>query len=291
MELLQLKYFQKVARLEHMTKAAEELYIAQPALSKTIARLENDLGVPLFDRKKRQIKLNTFGHIFLKQVDIALSALAEGERQLADHIEMEKGRVVIASTNHKCDAELVSSFLSIFPKSNLRIIQATNDEQIIKSLREGDIDYYITSLPIAEKDIESITFLTEEIFIAVAHDHRFAQRKSIRLEEAAKEPFIGFKTGDDFQEMANQFCEESGFRPNILCEVDEFAAINSFVQKGIGIAFMTEEAKAKDSSIRLIPIEEPVCQRMFQLAWAENRYLSGVAQKFRDFLIQYYSKF
>lgn len=64
MELLQLKYFQTVARLEHMTKAAEELHIAQPSLSKTIARLEKDLGVPLFDRQGRQITLNSFGKYF-----------------------------------------------------------------------------------------------------------------------------------------------------------------------------------------------------------------------------------
>lgn len=64
MELLQLQYFRTVARMEHMTKAAKELRIAQPALSKTIARLEEDLGVPLFDRQNRQIKLNEFGRAF-----------------------------------------------------------------------------------------------------------------------------------------------------------------------------------------------------------------------------------
>lgn len=289
MELLQLKYFQKVARLEHISKAAEELHIAQPALSKTIARLEKDLGVQLFERKNRQIKLNAFGHTFLKQVDIALSALEEGERQIADQIEMEKGRVVIASTDHRCDAELVSSFLSVFPQSNLRIKQADNDNEILKLLREGEIDFLISSLPIDQNDIASHSFLTEEIFLAVPEDHRFVHRKSIHLKEAESESFIGFKPGDHFQEITNQFCEEAGFTPNIKCEVDGFAAVNSFVQKGIGVSFLTKEAKTNDSSIRLIPIEEPVCQRSFQLAWMENRYLSGIARNFRDFLMEYYS--
>ena len=71
-ELLQLHYFLKVAKLEHMTKAAQELRIAQPALSKTIARLEEDLGVPLFDRKGRNIRLNSFGKVYLKKVEMAL---------------------------------------------------------------------------------------------------------------------------------------------------------------------------------------------------------------------------
>lgn len=91
MELLQLHYFQTVARMEHMTKAAKELRIAQPALSKTIARLEEDLGVPLFDRQSRQIKLNSFGKAFLKSVDTALSALEEGRREVSDLAGMERG--------------------------------------------------------------------------------------------------------------------------------------------------------------------------------------------------------
>src|SRR3954454_11868431 len=109
MELLQLKYFQTVARIEHMTKAAEELHIAQPALSKTIARLESDLGVPLFDRHKRQITLNAFGRIFLEQVEIELTALEEGKRRVTEEAGLERGRVFLATTNHKCDAELVGS--------------------------------------------------------------------------------------------------------------------------------------------------------------------------------------
>lgn len=81
MELLQLYYFRTVAKNQHMTNAAEELRIAQPALSKTIARLEEDLGVPLFDRQGRSIKLNTFGQAFLRKVETALNALEDGRKR------------------------------------------------------------------------------------------------------------------------------------------------------------------------------------------------------------------
>lgn len=90
MELLQLKYFQTVARLEHMTKAAEELHIAQPSLSKTIARLEKDLGVPLFDRQGRQITLNPFGKVFLKRVERIFHELSEGEREIKDLANLQQ---------------------------------------------------------------------------------------------------------------------------------------------------------------------------------------------------------
>ncbi|MCF6410293.1 LysR family transcriptional regulator [Pseudalkalibacillus salsuginis] len=288
MELLQLKYFQTVARLEHLTKAAQELHIAQPALSKTISRLEKDLGVPLFDRQKRQIQLNTFGHIFLKQVDIALSALEEGRRQIADQAELERGRVVIASTNHQCDAELVGSFLSQYPENNLFIKQTSSEKQNVKLLQDGEIDFFITSLTLENKDIDRFAFVTEEIFLAVPSNHQLADRQSINLTEVTNESFISLKVGDHFRELTSGFCKEAGFVPNISCEVDEIAAISSFVQTGIGVAFLTKDALQKNSSLILLPIEQPICQRTFQIAWLRKRYLSRAARMFRDFLMNYY---
>lgn len=289
MELLQLEYFQKVARLEHLTKASDALHVSQPSLSKTIARLEKDLGVPLFDRKNRQMKLNDYGHIFLKQVDIALAALEEGKRQIADQAELANSRVILASTDHKCDAELVSSFLTTFTKANLRIKHSATDEENVKLLLDEDIDFFISSLPIRGEGLEALSFHTEEIFLAVPLNHPMANRKSIHLKEASDESFIGFRPGDNFRRLTDQFCFEAGFDPKLLCEVDGFAVANSFVEKGIGVSFLTKEAAVRGASIRLIPIEAPECQRTFQIAWKKNRYLSKVARSFRDFLLQYYA--
>src|SRR2546428_13358678 len=93
MDLLQLHYFRTVARLEHMTRAAEALLIAQPALSQTIARLEDELGVPLFDRLGRRIRLNLFGKAFLERVERVFAELDQGRRELADLVGGEQGRV------------------------------------------------------------------------------------------------------------------------------------------------------------------------------------------------------
>jgi DNA-binding transcriptional LysR family regulator len=89
MDLLQLKYFQTVARSEHMTRAAEELHISQPSLSKVISNLEEDLGVPLFERIGRQIKLSHFGKAFLSRVERIFLELEDGKRELSDMLENE----------------------------------------------------------------------------------------------------------------------------------------------------------------------------------------------------------
>lgn len=288
MELSQLKYFQTVAQLEHMTKAAEELHVAQPALSKTIARLEQDIGVPLFDRYKQKIRLNPYGKIFLKQVEMALAILDEGKRQVVDQAGLEHGRIFLATTNHKCDAELIGSFLSAHPEVNLRLTQTTSQEENIKLLQEGELDYCITSFSIDHPEMESIDFMTEEIFLAVPPNHRLSNRNSILLNEVADEPFIGLHKKNSFRELTDHYCKLAGFTPKITCEVDNSIVVIDFVKAGMGIALLTEGAKKKVPSLICIPIDKPVCQRTFRLAWWKNHYLSKAAHTFRDYLIQYY---
>jgi DNA-binding transcriptional LysR family regulator len=98
MDLLQLHYFQTVARLEHVTRAAEELRVAQPALSKTIARLEAELGVPLFDRRGRRVALNAGGRAFLRHVHRVFREVEDGRQELADLAGLARGTVTVAAT-------------------------------------------------------------------------------------------------------------------------------------------------------------------------------------------------
>jgi DNA-binding transcriptional LysR family regulator len=286
MELLQLQYFQKVARIGHLTKAAEELHIAQPALSKTIARLERDLGVSLFDRQKRQIRLNEYGQIFLKQVEIALSALEEGKKQVMDQADVDRGKVTLASTDHQCDAELVSSFLTLFPDNRILIKQTHSEEQNQNLLQNREIDFYITSLPVNHKNMEGFIFVTEEIFIAVPKTHPFAKYSSINLFELTNEDFISLPARNHFRQITDGLCKEIDFRPQTVCEVEEFSAISSFVEKGIGVAFLTKAVSHPE--IALLPIKQENFRRSFQLVWLKEKYLSKSAQRFQEYLIHYY---
>jgi DNA-binding transcriptional LysR family regulator len=96
------------------------------------------------------------------------------------------------------------------------------------------------------------------------------------------------KKGTGYRILTDGFCREAGFTPNISCEVDNSTVIASFVNSGMGIAILTEPAKRHEPSLVLIPIEQPVCQRTFQLSWLKNHYLSQAALTFRDYLIKYY---
>jgi LysR family transcriptional regulator, transcription activator of glutamate synthase operon len=288
MELLQLRYFRTVARLEHMTKAAQELRIAQPALSKTIARLEENVGVPLFDRQAGRIRLNVFGKAFLDKVDKALSLLDEGQKEVTELAGLEHGSIHLATSILDKLTEPLGEFLARYPEVNFRITQASMDE-MTQLVEAGEVDICFTPLPIDQPDLRAATVLQEDVYLAVPKGHRFAGRKSIHLEELANDPFIGYKEGFPFQQMNDHFFQQAGITPNFVCRVDEPASIANLVRAGLGVA-LTGNCGGPNSSLHILQIESPVCRRNFQIVWNDKRYLSLAARKFRDFLIQYFAE-
>ncbi|GAA4845546.1 LysR family transcriptional regulator [Paenibacillus vulneris] len=288
MELLQLQYFRTVARLEHMTKAAQELCIAQPALSKTISRLEESVGVPLFDRHGGRIRLNTFGKAFLDKVEKALTLLDEGRKEVSELAGLEQGSIHLATSTLDRLSEALGEFLTLHPEVNFRITQASMEE-MTHLVEAGEVDMCFTALPIDRPDISTVSVLKEDVYLAVPQGHRFAGRKSIRLSELAEDSFIGYKEGLPFQRMNDLFFQEAGITPNFVCRVDEPAAIASLVRAGLGVA-LVGNCGGPNSPLNLLRIEFPVCQRNFQIVWYEKRYLSLAARKFRDFLIGYFAE-
>ncbi|XMA23533.1 LysR family transcriptional regulator (plasmid) [Bacillus bombysepticus] len=290
MDLLKLKYFQTVARTEHMTKAALELHIAQPALSVMIARLEEDLGVPLFDRVGRQIRLNVFGKAFLKHVDKALGALEEGRREIEDLAGLERGSIMLATTTLIRVADILGPFISLHPDVNFRITQAIAVEDLVNLLEKGEIDFCFATSAIERPGICTFPLETEEIVLAVPSTHRLSGRHSIHLSEVANDPFINLKVGYSFRKVTDEFCSKAGFLPNIVCEGDEPAAISCMVRAGLGVAFLPAASKRERPPLHLIHIEEPVCQWTPHLVWKEGHYLSLAAQSFREFIMEHYSQ-
>jgi DNA-binding transcriptional LysR family regulator len=291
MELLQLKYFQTVARLEHMTKAAEQLQIAQPSLSKTISRLEEDLGVPLFDRENRQIRLNAFGKIFLHRVERAFAELNEGKREILELANRNQNNITLAVSIPRVLPDLLRSFIMENPEVRFQqFLESTSSMK--RLLEDAKIDYCISSVPIEGSDIVWEPLMTEEIFLIVPPDHRLAGRDRIKLDEVKNEPFITMNTGFGFRNLTDEFCREAGFVPHIAFEVDEPGVIGDLVRQGLGIAFvpeMTWSAQRNPLPNRL-RIVHPKCQRTIGLAWSKRRYLSSSAQAFRLFVKEYFSK-
>lgn len=294
MDLLQLRYFQTVARLEHMTRAAQELVVSQPSLSRTIARLEHELGVPLFDRPGRQLRLNQFGRAYLKRVERIFAELEEGQRELDDMAGLERGAVAVAATTLRALTEPLGAFLAQHPRVRFTLFQATAVD-MERRLERGEVDLCLAPPPAASTDWPRIAWtpvLTEEICLAVPPGHRLEGRDAIHLREVAREPFIAMKPGYDLRDLTDVFCRQAGFTPAIVCESDEPAAIRQLVAAGLGVAFLPASAWRAASERRLaqLHIEAPECQRTIGLAWREDRYLSLAAREFRRFVVEYFAQ-
>lgn len=289
MELLQLRYFQETAKLEHITKAAQELNVSQPALSQTISRLEEDLGVPLFTREGRNIYLNDFGRAFLKRVNRIFQELDDGKRELLSLQENLEQSISITIALPHILPYLIVDFLKTYPKIKINQSIATTHEMKIL-LENGDVDFCFFTEEVTNESIEWVTLLEEEIFLSVPPNHPLANRKSISLEEVANETFINRTSGYGFRNLTDQFCSQAGFVPYTPIELEEAGAILRLVEMGMGISFTPELSLLRYSSPNTveIPITYPTCKRMIGIAWNKNHYLNKSAIHFKDFIINFF---
>ncbi len=291
MELLQLRYFQTVAQTEHMTKAAEELSIAQPSLSKTIRRLEKEIGVPLFDRQGRSIKLNQFGKAFLEHVEVLFLELEEGRHRVRDMAGLEYGEISLAAASLHWLPELLHRFQLLHPAVHFRLSQCPPNE-MPQQLETGTYDFCFLSTPLLKPHIKWKTLLTEEILLVVPSDHQFAKRASIPVCEIAKEGLMTEKAGGDLRSLIDNFCQQAGFTPRIAYEIDgEPSLLLGFVKAHLGVAFVPALAQKQieEENLRSLHLTDPDCQRTFGMAWHQEHYLSHAAQAFRKFLVEYFA--
>jgi LysR family transcriptional regulator, transcription activator of glutamate synthase operon len=180
LELSLLYYFKTVAEQENITKAAELLYISQPALSKAIAKLEKSLDVTLFERRKGRISLSAMGRVYYEYVSSAFQVLESGEKKLEEMKETSGEMVSIASPVAGVLQELIYNFL--LSGDLIQINQYLYEEHILESeLLSGKLDFAVTPITIENSEIEQIKLMDEDIFIVVSQDHPLAKEKYVRL--------------------------------------------------------------------------------------------------------------
>lgn len=291
MDLLQLKYFQVVARLEHMTRASEELHISQPSLSKMISRLEKHLGVPLFDRHGKQIRLNRFGQSFLQRVNRIFAELEEGQYELNDMKGLERGQVFLAASTGRLLPELLAAFLKLHPMITIRLLQGTS-QNCLQLLDRGEVDLAITHPLIDDPRLKSVGLLEEDMFLAVPPTHRLANQKTAWLHETAEDTFISLTKTYELTQTTMEMCRDSGFQPNIAFECNDAEVILRMVHNGLGVALVPEHwfrhsYSSKNHPVYL-PLEDVHSKRVIGISWIESRYNTMAARELRDFAIHYF---
>jgi LysR family transcriptional activator of glutamate synthase operon len=287
MELLQLQYFLAVARLGHVTEAAQSLYITQSSLSKTIQRLEEDLGVPLFDRIGRKLRLNEFGSRFLRRAERALFELEQGKQELSDLSSPEHGKLELAVTTASTLPNILREFRKKRPYIQFHVQMLTTQE-MVTLLHRGEVDFCLSSPPIQGDDIECQIVFIDPILVAVPEGHRLAGRSSVSLTELRDEWFVGVKRGYGTRDLVDSLCKSGGFVPKYVYEGDEPARLCSLVEAEIGIAFIPSTARNSREHIKYLQIEDHKLVREIALLWNRSRYISRAALEFREVVVNYF---
>ncbi|ANS74456.1 LysR family transcriptional regulator [Paenibacillus yonginensis] len=288
MELLQLHYFIEVARLEHVTEAAQSLHVTQSSLSKTIQRLEEDLGAPLFDRTGRRLRLNEFGSRFLQRAEKALFELEQGRQEIKDLLNLEQRTLELAVTAASKIPQILHEFRKKRPEIQFHVQMLATHEMALL-LQRGEVDLCLSSPPVEAEEIESLIVHRDPILVAVPMGHRLATRASVSLTELKNEWFVGVKPGYGTRDLVDSACRLMGFVPQYVYEGDEPARLSALVEAEIGLAFMPSTARDVRDRIHYVAIEDHKLEREIALLWHKNRFLSQAAREFREVVTEYFA--
>ncbi len=264
MELFAMEYVLRVAEYGNFSHAAQACHVGQPALSQQIAKLERELGVPLFTRGSRGASLTQAGTQFVQRAReiLALSRTLEEEMHAFAHTE--KGTLTVgAITSLECVSfsAMLSSFIRNHPLIRLDLREGGTYD-LCRSLEERSLDIAFVNRPLHSCP-SSLVFrhLGEDTYMAVLRrDHPLATQDRIRLADLQNDSFLFQHPSQVASELLLQACRQAGFDPKIVCRCASPSAAFSLVQGGLGIAFLPSEETKKNEAedVICLPLEEPV---------------------------------
>ncbi|WP_179031609.1 LysR family transcriptional regulator [Paenibacillus kribbensis] len=295
MNLKHLQYFRVLAEMEHFTQAAARLCITQPSLSHAISELEKDLGVHLFEKQGRNVRLNKYGRFFLKYVEHAMDELEKGEHDLRELVSPSQGTIDLAFIytlgSHFIPA-IIQAFSALDGRKDISFsFHQGNTNDIIQGLKQEHYDVAFCSHVENEPDVEFIPLAQQELVVIVPPDHPLASLNQIDLKDTAAYPIIFFNKKSGVRPIIENLFARAGVTPQIICEIEEDTAMAGLVSINYGIAVMPRISSLEYFNVKILPIVNPEYERFIYLASIKNRYLSPAVVDFRNFALSYGEEF
>ena len=282
-DLTKLRYFYIVAKHQHVTRAAEEIHIAQPALTKTVKQLEQELDVPLFYKHGRNIRLTEFGQYLYRKLESVFTQIDSIPEELELLQEEARHTVkinVLAASTAVTDA--VVAYKKKHPNVVFQLIQNETETDCHVSVTTNTAN--LSALPPFIKR----TIMEENIYLAVPKNSRYANRLQVDLKEVKDEEFIHLAGSRLFRSVCDGFCAAAGFKPRTAFESDSPVAVRNIIAANAGVGFWPEYSWGKVSSdVALLSISSPVCQREIVLGLHEHPVQSYTAEDFYAYLIRF----
>jgi DNA-binding transcriptional LysR family regulator len=290
MQLDQLRYFLAVARHLSFTRAAESLPLSQPSLTNQVRKLERELGVELFERTTRRVRLTPAGEDFVHAAQQILNLVETAQLEMHEFSGLKRGRVLIGTiptVGAFSLPPLLAEFRQAYPGIELAI-QEEGSDVLLQLLLEESLDLAIITAAEAHPSgaLERQCLVVDEMVVLLPAGHRLADREAVALAELRDEQFVLFKPGYGLRRVVLDACAEAGFTPVIAFETSQRETIYGMVQQGLGITLLPRSGIHRGGyTWRLVPLDPPNVTRELSLAWKARRRQSEAAKAFREFLL------
>ncbi len=286
MELYRVFYF--TARAGSISRAAEELYITQPAISYAIKQLEQKLGGPLFFRTSKGVKLTAEGSVLYKYMEQAYNYITAAENKIAEMHNLRSGEIRIGASDTLCKHYLLphlEDFHSAYPDITIHVTNRTTPETV-KLLKEGKIDFGIVSLPVEDSRlVVRETLSIQDCFVAGKRYAELADT-SVSLKRLMEYPLILLERGSNTRNYLDDYARKHGFTLSPEIELGSIDLLVQFAKSGLGVAcviknFVTDELR--EEAIFEVRVNEPIPPRSIGVITNKDVPLSAAA---RHFLLQ-----
>ena len=288
MDLTQLKYFQAAARTGNITRAAAELYVSQPNLSKSITRLEEELGVPLFDHRKGKIELNDYGRMFLSSVDIAFSELSSGVQNIQRMYAASQFMLSLGCNIRGYLADNRTAFSRADPESGNRQLDCPTP-QLIDHLLDRSINLALSNEKLVDERIDFHQLGSKHYVIALHADHPLAGRNSVSFAQLKDDTFI-CDTSRFHLDNLRQVCQKHGFLPHVGYEIQSTELVYGLLEANRGVAVIPIAMGCHmidahpSTNVRLLSIEDSMPPVIIGIGTLKSQSFPQSAQLFQDFL-------
>lgn len=287
--LRQLRVFDAVARHLSYSRAAEALYLTQPAVSMQIKQLEESAGVPLFEQFGKKIYLTEAGKEFQHYCRNILQQLNDAEAMFADLKGMSgKLSICVASTASYFTPQLLAEFCRRHPKAQVSL-NVTNREVLLQLLANNETDMVIMGRPPEGFDLDATPFMENRLAIIAPVNHALANAKNIPLSRLSEETFLVREQGSGTRIAMERFFADQGIKLTTGTEMSTNEAIKQAVQAGMGLGILsmhTVQLELEMQRLVVLDVQSFPIQRRWYVVHRQGKRLGNVAQAFKSFLLE-----
>jgi DNA-binding transcriptional LysR family regulator len=292
MDLNKLRYFQQIARMKSFTRAATELHVAQPALSKQMAKLEKEFGVKLFNRIGRKTELTDAGRILFYHINRTLDQFDRAKAEIRENSRLGRGELRLGSLNSISDyilPTILTNFVGQYPNIDV-LLETGSLDTLTAQVLENKLEAAIVALPVIHSRLHTEIFFEEEFVLAVPVGHPWAKEEFIDLQQLDDKPLIipPFRTWS--RNFVGLVFEQHNIHFSIRAEIGSYPIIKQMISQGVEVGLVPEIVMEEPPpGTVMVRIKNRPLKRQIAWAYHEKRELSPVFKEFRSLTTRLYT--